>query len=346
MFKIQQEIFETYGSELHSDIIKLCHFLELPLHYNHKGPKLFTNYQRVGVIVIFMRSRKSLRDFVKQLYELKWIDWLGLKQLPKKSTLHDWLKLFDLKLIRKLLFEMIKEEQPSLMAIDATGIDSWQRSRHYERRVFEGKQHMPYAKLGILIDTKTMLIHDHVLRIKPRHDTIGAKTMLSRMNVKKVKILGDKGYDSEKLHEITFSKGNIFYAPVRKSSRKLPRGKHRKRCFKGDDDYSRRNTVESTFHSLKFTRISCLRSKKHHMKKREMAWCILVYNLEVKNKKLFLYVTVAYATFPDRPSKSSTSNKIVETVELISCVVVLICVTIFFTSVKFPDMLDNLFCVY
>jgi len=250
-----------------------------------------------------MRSRKSLRTFIREFYELKWTDWLGLKQIPKKSTLHDWLKLFDLELIRELLLESVKEEKPSLMAIDATGIDSWQRSRHYERRVFEDKQHMPYAKLDMTIDTKTMLIYDHVLRIKPRHDSIGANSILRRMKIKGVKILGDKGYDSENLHEVAFSKGNILYAPVRKSSRKLPKGKHRKRCFNGDDDYSRRNTIESAFHSLKFTRISCLRSKKHHMKKREIAWCILVYNLEVKNKRMSLVISVAYATFPDIPKK-------------------------------------------
>ena len=176
--------------------------MDFPLHFNKVGPKKFTNYQRVGLIVLFLRSRKSLRDFTKELCELKWVNWLGLKSLPGKSTLHDWLKLFDLQIIRKLLDFSLIDENPSLMAIDATGIDSWRRSRHYQKRV--GIEKMPYAKLDIIVDTKTKLIHDFVLRIKPRHDTLGAKSIFKRMKIKGVKILADKGYDSEKLHKLAF----------------------------------------------------------------------------------------------------------------------------------------------
>ena len=76
------------------------------------------------------------------------------------------------------------------MAIDATGIDSWRRSRHYEKR--SRKPNMPYAKLDIIIDTDTLLIHDFVLRTKPRHDTLGAASMIKRLKHKGVLILADK----------------------------------------------------------------------------------------------------------------------------------------------------------
>ncbi len=297
----QKTLPYTFRHELNDVILKLCHSQELPLHQNNKGPKIFTEYQKITLIILFRRSKKPLRQFVNELPESKWIDWLGLRRIPSKSVLHNWLLEIPLELIRLFNQIILEKENPSLMAIDATGIDSWQRSRHYERRIFEDKPHMPYAKLDSLIDTETMLIHDFVLRIKPRHDTIGAKTIFKRIRYKGIKILGDKGYDSEKLHNIAFSKSNVFYAPVRKFSRKKPKGRHRKRCSEGDEDYSRRNTVESSFHALKFTRVSCLKSKKHFMKKREMAWCILVYNIEILNKRICLTVLVAYATFLDRP---------------------------------------------
>lgn len=139
---------------------------------------------------------------------------------------------------------------------------------------------MPFAKLDILIDTKTRLIHDHVLRVKPRHDTIGATSMFKRTKFKGVKILGDKGYDCEGLHQEAVKHGNTLFAPVRKSGRKYPKGTNRRRCKAGDEDYSQRNTVESVFHSLKSVRVHALKCKKHFMKKREMAWHILIYNLE------------------------------------------------------------------
>ena len=52
-------------------------------------------------------SRNSIdavsdRDFILEFRESKWISWLGLKKIPGKSTLHDWIVLFDMKLIRKI----------------------------------------------------------------------------------------------------------------------------------------------------------------------------------------------------------------------------------------------------
>jgi len=132
---VQLEIFHQYSSKLHSQILKVCHSLELPLHFNHKGPKIWTNYQRVGLIVLFLRSRKALRDFANELFESRWVKWLGLREIPGKSTLHDWLKLFDLQHVRAFIAQSVADENPSLMAVDATGIDSWQRSRHYERQI-------------------------------------------------------------------------------------------------------------------------------------------------------------------------------------------------------------------
>jgi len=67
----------------------------------------------------------------------------------------------------------------------------------------------------LLVDTETKLVYDFVLRTKPRHDTLGAKTMVQRLKHKGVLILADKGYDSEPLHEIDAESGNIMYAPTR-----------------------------------------------------------------------------------------------------------------------------------
>ena len=165
------------------------------------------------------------------------------------------------------------------MAIDATGIDSWQRSRHYEKRLrdFGHNEHMPYAKLDVLIDTNTRLIHDWVLRIKPRHDTLGAETIFKKIKFKNILILADKGYDSEPLHKLVVKLGNLLFAPVRKFKENLG-GFNRKRCAKGNKQYSMRNTAESVIHAIK-TMKNQLRNKIHYQKKREMGWTIVVYNI-------------------------------------------------------------------
>ena len=217
---MQKQLINQYEVELHRQILKVCHEMELPLHDFVLGSKLFTNYQRVAMIVLFQRSGKALRNFVSELKESRWPVWLGLKALPAKSTIHDWLKKWDVSFLRKILATVVAKQQPSLMAVDATGFDSWQRSRHYERRI--GAAHLPYAKVDLLVDTESKLVHDWVLRVKPRHDVLGASTMIKRFKHKNVLVLADRGYDSEPLHEKVFASGNIMYAPTRNFKVKKP----------------------------------------------------------------------------------------------------------------------------
>lgn len=278
---IQTEITDQYAVPLQRQILKVFHASKLRLHDNHFGSKVYTNYQRIALIVLFMRSRKALRDFIFELTESKWPRWLGLKDIPSYRTLHHWLTKWSVSWVRAFLCNTVAHEQPSLMAVDATGFDSWQRSRHYEKRI--GAAPMPHAKADLLVDTEHKLIYDFVLRMKPRHDTKGAKTMLRRTHVRNALILADKGYDSEPLHEQAVQSGNWLYAPVRKSPLKRPRGRHRRRCASGHKQYSQRNIIESINFSLK-SRFRSLRSKKHYMKKREFGWQLITYNLEKLSK--------------------------------------------------------------
>ncbi|MBR9702756.1 transposase, partial [Candidatus Woesearchaeota archaeon] len=279
---MQKTLTSQYEVELHSQILKVCHEMELSLHDFSRGCKLFTNYQRFALIVLFQRSGKALRKFVSELKESLWPKWLGLREIPGKSTLHGWLKKWDVSFLRNILATTVVEQESSLMAIDATGFDSWQRSRHYEKRLRDfglREKYQPYAKVDLLVDTRTRIIHDWVLRVKPRHDTLGAKTMIKRFKQQNVLILADRGYDSEPLHEEAFASGNLLYAPTRDFKVKKVRGRHRRRCSQGLECYHQRNIVESINFSLK-SRFRSLRSKLHYMKKREFGWKIITYNLE------------------------------------------------------------------
>jgi hypothetical protein len=279
----QKTITNQYKCELHSQIINLCNSLELPLHDNVLGSKVYTNYQRVALIILQMRSGKALRKFVNELVESKWPNWLGLKELVTKSTLHRWIKKFRMDKLRIFLDQTTSLSKPKLMAIDATGFDSWQRSRHYENRLKQfgvTDYKMPFAKVDLLIDTHTKLVHDFVVRTKPRHDVLGAKTMFNHLKHKDVPILADRGYDSEPLHQLAFENGNLMYAPIRDFKVNKPKGRHRKRCQEGNEFYPMRNIVESVNFSLK-SRFRGLRSKIPYMKKREFGWKVITYNLEM-----------------------------------------------------------------
>jgi len=100
---LQQIILPKFNSKLEEQLINLFHSSELPLHFNKTGYKDFTNYQRISLIIIFRRENKPIRDFLDWLEESKWVSWLDLRRVPKKSTFHDWFNLFDMKLIRELI---------------------------------------------------------------------------------------------------------------------------------------------------------------------------------------------------------------------------------------------------
>jgi len=271
---------------MHGEFINLFHRLGLPMHFNFKGNKQFSNYQRISLIILYQRSKKSLRDFVNELKESKWISWLCLRKTPKKSTIHDWINLFDMKQIRKLN-SLLKAKNISLTAIDGTGFDSWQRSRHYEKRINE--THMPYAKADLFIDVKNQQILDFSLETKRIHDAKIAEIIFKRNKLSGFDILADKGYDSEKLHQLVRSKGGKLFAPVRKmnkvSNKKRPGGRYRRECLQLPKFMGRRSLVETINSVLKRKQISSLRSKKKYMKQREFAWHVVLYNL---NRRIIL----------------------------------------------------------
>ena len=282
----QQIILPNYNNQLEKELIKLFHSSNLPLHFNKTGNKEFTNYQRISIIILFQRNKKSLRDFVDELSESKWVSWLGLKKIPKKSTLHDWLKIFNMKSIRKICKVLLPKEI-KLTAIDGTGIDSWQRSRHYEKRINE--THMPYAKVDLFIDVKTRKVLDFSLICRRQHDVVIAEKIFKRFVLKDVIILGDGGYDSEPLHEVVRQKGGILFAPVRKTNKKSlkgkrPKGIYRRQCVELPKFMGQRSIVESVNSSLKQKQIHSLRAKKVFMKQREFGWQIVWYNLRMNLK--------------------------------------------------------------
>jgi len=285
----QKIILPKFNNKVEEEINKLFHSSGLPLHFNKTGNKEFTNYQRVSIIILFYKNGKSLRDFVVDFQETKWPSWLGLKKELKKSTLHDWLKLFDMQKVRSLHSKLLPEKV-ELTSIDGTGFDAWQRSRHYEKRAneIEPLPYMPYAKAGIFIDVKTQIILDYEFEMSHKHDVKMAEKIFKRNKIKNITGLGDKGYDSENLHEIARANGIIFYAPVRerdkRSLKQKPKGKYRRKCVELPDFFGMRWINETVNSVLKRTQIHYLRSKEPFMRKREFGWNVILYNIKRKIK--------------------------------------------------------------
>ena len=278
--------------ELYSEIKELFHSGASRMHRNHYGPKIYTDLQRTALLVLYVRSKCSLRRFCEvYLMESRWPQWLGLREIPAKSTLHDWLKQADMSFLRKLNKQLLAEEQPATMAVDGTGLDARHRSKHYEDRIRAAPLKGP--KLDVLIDTGTLLVHDWSLLIKPRSDVHVAKGILRRTPRRGVLIIGDKGYDAEELYEICYHSNSRFFAPIRNAPRTGAPPKrlswYKRKSHRIATDYHRRSLVESAIRSLK-ARVCALRSRLHYMKKRELALHVLARNLEIKISLLLRHI--------------------------------------------------------
>jgi len=286
----EQNILSRFNNPLEEQLVKLFHSLNLPLHFNKTGNKEFTNYQRISIIILFHKSKKSLREFIVELQESRWVSWLDLEKIPKKSTLHDWIMIFDMKIVHKIS-KVLLPENIELTSIDGTAFDSWQRSRHYEKRALEFGElpYMPPVKAGIFIDVKSQSIIDFEFVTNNKHDVKLAERIFKRNTLKNIRGLGDKGFDSENLHEIARANGINFYAPLRKmhkwgSKNRKPRGFYRRKCIEPNPDYNQRNINETVNSVLKRTQIPFLRSKKDSRKEKEFGWQVVWYNIKRKIK--------------------------------------------------------------
>ena len=167
--------------------------------------------------------------------------------------------------------------------------------------------HMPYAKVDLFIDVKTRKVLDFSLICHRQHDVKIAEKIFKRFGLKGIKILADKGYDSEPLHEVVRQKRGILFAPVRKNSRKIPKGFYRRKCVKLPNFMGQRSIVEAINSSLKQKQIQSLKSKKVFMKQREFGWHIVWYNLRMnlknqpKKELNFLFFKLEFMPFRTAP---------------------------------------------
>lgn len=314
---MRQMVLAHPQNKLEEQLIKLFHSSDLPLHFNKTGYKDFTNYQRIFLIVIFRRENKPIRDFVDWLSESKWVSWLDLKRVPKKSTFHDWLDLFDMKLIRELINFSVDKTNLKVTAIDGSGVDTNFKSSYYKKRLkdFGEKVKNSYHKLDIIVDVygKKQIL-DYSFLLKNRHDSFVAKRLLKKIKFKRCKILADKGYPNYNFIDLSKKKQNNFISPPKNYGGKCRHDNFKRerkiRNYESNKPiYRRRVIVECVYSSLKRKQNLKLRSKLSYMKKREMGWHILFYNVRrnidfggvtFKEDLSFFILIFIYCPTPDK----------------------------------------------
>ncbi len=246
-----------FNNEFQREIISICHSLKLNNHNFKHCCKLYTNYQRVCIMLLFIHSKKSLRDFCSEFKETKWKSWLQLKKYPTRSTLHHWFKYFSLDFLRKLIEKTLLNSNPDIVAIDGSGINSESKSSYYIKRLKDTKSFRKpknaFHKLDILIDVENNQILDYSFLIKNRHDLYVAKKLFKRFKFKYCFILADKGYYDLLSYQILKLKNGILIVPPKnygekcRTKQRLSRREFHNSFYDNQELYTLRNNVESTF---------------------------------------------------------------------------------------------------
>jgi hypothetical protein len=167
----------------------------------------------VGLLILTEYFGKSFEEFVKILPSLKGVMKAAkITEIPDGSTLRKFRKRLDTGILdRVMLYQghMIVGNMHIITSIDATGFPTSQASKYYISRLkYFGTENTTvrgYTKvsMAVCVYTKAIFAVDTV--DSGTHDVKRLEHIVNRLDDPKPSIsyvLADKGYDSEKAHEM------------------------------------------------------------------------------------------------------------------------------------------------
>ena len=158
----------------------------------------FAEWAMLTLQALRIELGKSYRQTIDLLSEMPGIlDEIGLSRLPHFTVLRDWFERIPMETYRAFLGESA-EKRTGHAAIDSTGFDRDQPSRHYATRAHYRVRSL---KVTALVDVKTLYVFDVHCTTTKKHDVkIGSQ--VARRNAADLRSLsGDKGFDSKRLRD-------------------------------------------------------------------------------------------------------------------------------------------------
>ena len=119
----------------------------------------------------------------------------------------------------RLLAQSAGAATVAVAALDSTGFSKVQPSAHYTRRI-DGTTPAITVKWSALINTRTRRVLASFARVKPAHDVRDVDRVLNRCQTPIRKLVADKGYDSERVHESCHDRGMTSIIPSRRGVRR------------------------------------------------------------------------------------------------------------------------------
>ena len=274
-------------------VTDLCYELfrlaELPLHFSKFSNKIYSNFQKLFLLVYKQFRRFTYENLMTDLAdngELK--AYLGFKKLPEYTTLIKFKKRLPLKILDKLLLSFKKLiKKPVKVAIDATGFGLDNASPHYCKRIGRPFKKRPFMKTTFIVDIKQYLILLCKMRKGHRHDTIDAKPLIKKLalHYDPDVFYADRGYDDNNIFKLVFEKLGAYPLILQKNLN-VPKhkrsGVYRKQTFDVFDygEYLQRNKIETCNSMIKRRFGSRAKSRVDKNQRIEILLRVIAYNID------------------------------------------------------------------
>jgi IS5 family transposase len=148
-----------------------------------------------------VRKDTTYRTLLDELIEMPRIrKAINLTELPTPSTLCKAFDRLDMAVWRVLLnLSVTLLPTNGVVGIDASGFDRSHASKHYTKRT---KLTIQQLKVTLLVDTRSNAIIDLHVTTTRKHDSQIAPSLIKRKTGEIAVLLGDKGYDDQKVRAI------------------------------------------------------------------------------------------------------------------------------------------------
>lgn len=269
----------------------------VPKYSSRYSRKDYTLRQHAALICLKIRKKDTYREICDELVEMLRVrKELNLDKIPHSSTLcraFNKLSMQTWRTLLKLSWKIL--DLTGVTGVDASGFDRSHASRHYTQRT--GLK-IRSLKTTLLVDTEGTIIDIHVTTTR-KHDTKIAPQPLKRNTENIDVLLGDKGYDDQKLRKKCRNHG---ITPIIKH-REFTENQKQLNEELDKELYGKRNINETINSSLKRKYGSHATSRTWYKQFREITAKYLIQNVE---KNLSLYLAPLHQTIRDKLKRVAT----------------------------------------
>jgi len=232
----------------------------------------FADWAMLSLHALRIELGKSYRGTLDLLSEMPGVlDEIGLTRLPHYTVFRRWFDRLPMQRWRAFLQASV-EKRSGHAAIDSTGFDRDQPSRHYASRAH---YRVRALKVTALVDVETLYITDvHATTTKKSDFRIGPQ--VARRNATDLlSLAADRGYDA-KAFRVELRENGIRPLIKHRIYSSLD---HAHNARMDTDRYNRRWMAETAFSSIKRTLGAAVRARSWPLEFREMILKATVYNL-------------------------------------------------------------------